>query len=285
MHERRLLYRGLGISVADFRCRARIEPVGPEEPNQSHSIVIVRRGLFRCGHRGEWRVADPNHLLFLNRDELHRYEHPLPGGDDCTIVTLEPAIALEVVNLHAPRLAGSPERPFRGGHAAGTARFVGLHYEALALIRREVAAVRIEDSLAELVEVALTLADISATRAAGKLTPRAARRQRDRAETVKLELNRSVASPPGLAALAAKVGCSAFHLSRLFRREEGVSLREFHRRLRARLAAERLARGARDLTDLALDLGYADHSHFTNSFRREWGVPPSRFRAQVAVSG
>jgi AraC-like DNA-binding protein len=41
-----------------------------------------------------------------------------------------------------------------------------------------------------------------------------------------------------------------------------------------------VAEGARDLTELALDLGYADHSHFTN-FRHDWGLPPSRFRALV----
>ena len=48
------------------------------------------------------------------------------------------------------------------------------------------------------------------------------------------------------------------------------------RRLRTRLASDRLARGPVDLTDLALDLGFCDHSHFTNAFRRELGVPPSR---------
>ena len=31
---------------------------------------------------------------------------------------------------------------------------------------------------------------------------------------------------------------------------------------------------------MALRLGYADHSHFTNAFRAEWGLPPSAFRAQ-----
>ena len=59
-----------------------------------------------------------------------------------------------------------------------------------------------------------------------------------------------------------------------------MSLRGYLGRLRARLAAERLARGAPDLTELALDLGFADHAHFTNAFRREWGVPPSRLRAR-----
>jgi AraC-like DNA-binding protein len=63
---------------------------------------------------------------------------------------------------------------------------------------------------------------------------------------------------------------------------EGLSLRRYAKRLRARIAADRLATGARDLTELALDLGYADHSHFTNAFRQEWGLPPSRFRARVS---
>jgi len=58
-----------------------------------------------------------------------------------------------------------------------------------------------------------------------------------------------------------------------------LSLRAYSGRLRTVLAAERLLAGAPDLTALALDLGYADHSHFTNAFRREWGLAPSRLRA------
>jgi AraC-like DNA-binding protein len=46
------------------------------------------------------------------------------------------------------------------------------------------------------------------------------------------------------------------------------------------VAAHHLANGASDLTELALQLGYADHSHFTNAFHREWGHPPSQFRAR-----
>jgi AraC-like DNA-binding protein len=45
------------------------------------------------------------------------------------------------------------------------------------------------------------------------------------------------------------------------------------------VAAERLRGGERNLTDLALDLGYTDHSHFTKAFRQEWRLPPSAVRA------
>ena len=31
---------------------------------------------------------------------------------------------------------------------------------------------------------------------------------------------------------------------------------------------------------MAVDLGFSSHSHFTTSFRREFGVQPSRLRQQ-----
>jgi AraC-like DNA-binding protein len=77
------------------------------------------------------------------------------------------------------------------------------------------------------------------------------------------------------------LGCSPFHLSRIFRLTTGLPLRQYVRRLRIVLAADRLRRGDDDLTSLALDLGFYDHSHFTNTFRREWGVPPSRIRRRA----
>ena len=104
------------------------------------------------------------------------------------------------------------------------------------------------------------------------------RQRRDLVEGAKLMLNERYQTPPSLTALARALGCSPFHLSRTFHRTVGLSLRRYVGRLRTRWAADRLAKGAGDLTELALGLGYADHSHFTNAFRREWGQPPSRFR-------
>ena len=41
---------------------------------------------------------------------------------------------------------------------------------------------------------------------------------------------------------------------------------------------QRLANPGTDLAELAVELGFADHSHFSNSFRRILGVPPSAVR-------
>ena len=211
---RRLLFESLGISVIDFRCHACVEQLGTEEPNPTHSIVLVRRGVFGRSHEGRTLVADPNNVLFFNAAEGYRYSHPVAGGDDCTILAVESARALELVARHAPR-DPRPESPFRLGHGLSSRRAAELHWELLQLVDR-----------------------------------------------------------------AGRFGCSPFHLSRTFHGTVGMNLRRYVTRLRARLAAERLAAGARDLTGLALQLGYFDHSHFTRSFRNEWGIPPSRFRAE-----
>lgn len=280
-HTRHVLFESPGISVVDFRCRARVEPEGPEEPNPTHSIVLVRRGVFQRTRRRDTFVADPNQVLFFNAAEPYRYAHPVPGGDDCTILAVETGRALELVALHAPRDAEDPKAPFRRDRALASARVAWLHYELLLLLRTRTPALSVEDVLWEIAEESVRAAYREGRSPARRetLSMSARRRRREIVEVARLALNERLETPPSLGQLAALCGCSSFHLSRTFRETAGLSLRRYGRRLRARLAAERLADGARDLTNLGLDLGFADHSHFTNSFRREWGLPPSRFRA------
>lgn len=277
---RHLLIECLGVSVVDFRCRAHVEPLGPEEPNPTHGIVLVRKGVFRRMQERETLVADANHVLFFNAGLPYRYSHPLPGGDHCTILAVDGQRALELVARYAPRDAERPEKPFRIGHGLSSPRAVQLQYELLGLARRGASALALEDVVAELADEAVG----AAYRTRGVRVPSespsssARHRRRDLVEAAKLAVNERSASPPSLGELARALGCSPFHLSRTFHRTAGLSLRRYVARLRTRLAADRLAAEAHDLTELALDLGYADHSHFTNAFRGEWGLPPSRFR-------
>lgn len=78
-----------------------------------------------------------------------------------------------------------------------------------------------------------------------------------------------------LADLAAEVGATPFHLCRSFRAVTGWRLHQFRDQVRVRTALELISRRRGDLTGLALELGYSSHSHFTEAFRRSFGVPPS----------
>lgn len=283
---RRVLFSGLGVCVVDFRCRADVEPLGKEEPNPTHSIVFVRRGLFARRDGEGTLVADANQILFFNEGEPYRYAHPLPGGDDCTILTLDDECARKAVERFAPARTSDVQGPFPIGYALSTPQSARLHYELLAMIggNRTVPELVAQDAIAELIDETMIALHRARAASAGGSTAGKARRQ-ETVEAAKLILSRSIGRPPSLSELAATLSCSPFHLSRIFRLTTGLALRQYIRRLRIVLATDRLRRGDDDLTSLALDLGFYDHSHFTNTFRREWGIPPSQIRLPGLTEG
>jgi AraC family transcriptional regulator len=85
-----------------------------------------------------------------------------------------------------------------------------------------------------------------------------------------------------LVAIARRIGRHPSHVAREFHRHEGVTVGEFARRCRLELAARALREGERSIGEVALDAGFCDQSHFTNAFRRVFGVTPGRM--QTAVS-
>ncbi|HUJ13123.1 MAG TPA: helix-turn-helix transcriptional regulator [Thermoanaerobaculia bacterium] len=79
--------------------------------------------------------------------------------------------------------------------------------------------------------------------------------------------------------LAREMRCTTWRLCRAFRRITGQTLTSYRHALRVQVALERLRERPSDLTDLALELGYSSHSHFTHVFRRHMGITPSEVRA------
>jgi len=78
---------------------------------------------------------------------------------------------------------------------------------------------------------------------------------------------------------------SAFHLARSFRRQTGLSLHQYHQRLRLAAVLARLSGGERDLPGLAHDHGFCSQSHMGAVFLREVGVTPSQARLAFAERG
>jgi AraC-like DNA-binding protein len=104
-------------------------------------------------------------------------------------------------------------------------------------------------------------------------------RHRELAEAARVLLCRQLDRAHDLAGLAVALGCSPFHLARVFRAVTGAPLHRTLLSLRLRAALEPLAEGATDLTALALSLGFSSHAHFSTCFRRAFGTTPSAFRA------
>jgi AraC-like DNA-binding protein len=270
MLSRQVLGEALGVTISDYRCRAHPHPDGPEEVNDSHSVVFVRRGLFRRNDGRSALTADANRVIFFNPGRPYRVSHPIAGGDDCTVFALSAARARELVGAGDPRAAEREVVQFPVDHVLVSTHAARLHLEILTRARRGDSALQREDAVAELLSATVALP------ATGAVTAR----HREVTEAACLAIAANVVRPPSLSRLADEFGYSPFHLSHVVRRAAGLSLRAYHSRLRARLAAERILEGARDLTELALDLGYSDHSHLSSSFKREWGTTPSAFRSR-----
>jgi AraC-like DNA-binding protein len=76
-----------------------------------------------------------------------------------------------------------------------------------------------------------------------------------------------------LTTLAAVVGWSPWHLSRVFHRSTGSTLSAYRRRLRVRAALDALSAGA-PLAAAANESGFADQAHMTRAIRSETGHTP-----------
>jgi len=74
-------------------------------------------------------------------------------------------------------------------------------------------------------------------------------------------------------------GVSPEHFNRSFRRLYHMSTAQYLRRLRLDWAAERLRNRDESLAGIAVAAGFADQSHFTRQFKRQFGVTPGTFRA------
>jgi AraC-like DNA-binding protein len=85
-----------------------------------------------------------------------------------------------------------------------------------------------------------------------------------------------------LADLASELGTSPYHLARAFRAATGSSIHQYRIQLRVRTALLRLREDI-DLCSLGLDLGFATHSHFTETFRRVFGLPPRAVRELLSA--
>ena len=103
------------------------------------------------------------------------------------------------------------------------------------------------------------------------------RENRDRLARVVFWLERDYENPPSLEMLAAEVGCSVFHLSRLFSQKMGLSIPRFIRLRRIERAAELLRGGGKSVTEVAMMVGYSSLSAFNKAFVEQIGCCPGLY--------
>ena len=300
----RSLYDSPLVGVRDYRCRIGCGDPGDEEQPDADQIVLLRYGAFRK-HFGRRSVtADVNQAVFFSKKSTYRVSHPADCGDRGTVFVPSPRVLNDIVRELDPAIDDHPERPFpfvTGPCASG----VFWRHRELARRLWVVEDNQTEPPLAppdplwpdplwiELTALQIIADALEAAFARHGLASPSGKRRRegteadhaDYVEAAKTYLAGRMSERVTLDDVARAVGSSPFHLARLFRRRTGAPLHRYLMCLRLRASLERLADGANDLTALALELGFSSHSHFTDSFRREFGRTPSDVRRGAGRRG
>lgn len=76
---------------------------------------------------------------------------------------------------------------------------------------------------------------------------------------------------------------SPFYLSKVFKRETGISIHKYLNFIRIDKARDLLRSGLDPIT-AAVETGFVDQSHFTHWFKRITGVTPSVYRSAYRIS-
>lgn len=278
----RALHQSSVLSVSSYCCSACRGGAAAEEHASSNTIVLMRNGVF-CKHVGKQVVtSDVSQVTFFSKGSTYRVSHPADCGDRGTIFSVSADILRGMIVELDPSIDDHPERPFPFLAGPCDSKTFRKHRELVAVL--ESSHSHSADPLWVDEKALQLIADVLGAAFLRTSLPKRVHRARTDASHMELaEATKSyVASRIGervtLDDVADAVNASPFHLARLFRRHTGMSIHRYLNCLRLRTSLERLATGADNLTALALDLGFASHSHFTDAFRREFGRSPSDMR-------
>ncbi len=280
------LFKSRIAEVVDFRCDS-VEAglVVSDVVSDRTFLCFPRRGSFFCHRKGKKEFIDPNHIAFFNASERVAISYPQSKGDDSTFLMISPEVIREIIGSFCPS-AGDKENPtFPYAHVLSDPGTFLRHQLLLDSLDRsgDKDSVRVEEEVMDLTRRSLFLGSRGEAPAENDLRPSTRRAHREQVEHVKNLLAKHFHEDLLLGDLARAVASSPYHLARIFKREVGVPIHRYLNRLRLRASLHYLPDWKLGLTDLALELGYSSHSHFSDAFRREFGLSPSEMRRGVSV--
>jgi AraC-like DNA-binding protein len=110
-------------------------------------------------------------------------------------------------------------------------------------------------------------------------------RSNDLARQVMAYLGEHYASPVRLADVAKRVGFSESECCRLFKQVTGETIFAYLRALRISRSIELLGGTDRSVSEIAYETGFCGASYYIESFRREMGLTPLKYREQNQTGG
>jgi AraC-like DNA-binding protein len=254
---------GDGFSLKQITIRARTASWSDPETPLGHQLMLVRRGVFRARVGGHTLLADPAIAYIGGPAQEQSIAHRVGTDDTCTALVMSESFMVELTQgVPIP-----PSVPVTGDLAVA-------HRLLSARARRRADSFELAEMTVRLVGRLLTT-PVLVQHATRRATTEAA--QRTLVDAAR-ELLTGDPSTLGLRQITQRLGCSPYHLSRIFRRQTGTTLTGYRNRIRVHLALDAIEAGHTNLADLAAELGFADHAHLTRTVRGECGHTPQALR-------
>ena len=255
---------GDGWRVVDIVCTSGPHDRPFEEPLPWTAISLVLSGSFVYRSTGAGSLMSPGSVVLGSAGSTFECSHPHGEGDRCLSFQFGPELFERLTSDAGGRRPGFDHD-----------RVPPLRILAPLTARARTALER-HDSFEE---IALELA--------GAVVRLASRRHRDAGPTARdvarvarvvRQLESHYDELQTLGELARSADLSRYHFLRTFKAVTGVTPHQWLLRARLRDAAQRLTASRAPITDIALDVGFADLSNFIRSFRAEFGVSPRAYR-------
>ena len=270
----KVLFSSEVATVGSWRC----SPGDDEFPGgyMERPTVVFPRTSVGIRQQGEMPlVADPNIAVLYRGHQEYERSAIDPVGDRCEWFEFGPGI----IHAATGRDALGSHRSLARNHVPASTRIYVTQRSVMRSLEGNADPLLVEELL-------LLLADllVSASLGEGERGGSASQAHRDLVHDAKEYLSRHFASSVSLSAVGWEVGASSFHLARVFRAVTGETLHRYLTDLRLRAAMNLLDETEWGIADIAVQVGFASHSHLTNTFRRRLGFTPSMYRNEHASS-
>jgi AraC-like DNA-binding protein len=226
-----------------------------------------------------YHVAGPGHILFFDPEVEYQIDHPDGRPDECLFLSFSRKALHSAFGVYGEDSGMDIHELF--------SVYWRLNRPDIQLLLRKLLydlkgdpgeQLAIEDTALEIAARSLETAGHTPHPDLDHRRPETRSAHRTAVEKAKLFLDINHHRKISLQDIAADAAVSAYHLSRLFKNETGVSLYTYLTRSRLQHSMYELESGNTDLTQIALDHGFSSHAHFTWYFRRYFQITPSLYR-------
>lgn len=108
-------------------------------------------------------------------------------------------------------------------------------------------------------------------------------KSRDPIEEAKQYIEQHLAKEVSLEEVADMLGLNPSYFSQYFKQRTGETFVQYRIRRRMEKAKRLLELPHYRITDISYEIGYADHPHFTKTFKKAIGVSPSEYRKMMGI--